>query len=96
MKKINGMQFITSIVLGYETSCRLGSVVGQSHRNRGYHRTSTFATFGASVAAGKAFKLNDFELSKALGIASISATGILEVHKGKSILKPVVPFFYPL
>jgi 2-methylcitrate dehydratase PrpD len=89
MEKINGMEFISSVVLGYETACRLGSAVGSSHRNRGYHSTSTFSTFGASVAAGKAFKLNDFQLSKALGIASISATGILEVHKGKSILKPI-------
>lgn len=89
MVQINGTQLISSIVLGYEAACRIGSAAGPSHRNRGYHSTSTFTTFGAAVAAGKALQLNDFELSKALGIASIYATGILEVHKGKSILKPI-------
>jgi len=87
--KITGEELITSIVMGYEIACRVGRSFGPSHGRRGFHSTSTFATFGATSAAGKGLKLNNKELARALGIACVQATGITEVHKGRSILKPI-------
>lgn len=84
-----GKELLTSIVLGYDVACRVGGSVGPSHRGRGFHSTATFATFGAAAAAGKELGLDAEGLARAFGLASIQATGILEVHKGRSILKPV-------
>ena len=84
-----GKELITSIVVGYEIACRIGRSFGPSHRRRGFHSTSTFSTFGATAAAGKLLGLDNEELARALGIACVQATGILELHKGRSMLKPV-------
>ena len=78
-KPVSGAQFLHALVLGMETSCRLGNAVTPGHYERGWHVTSTCGVFGAAAAAGKLFQLDEKQFSSALGIAATQSAGLVEV-----------------
>jgi 2-methylcitrate dehydratase PrpD len=47
----NGLQFLRSVVLGYEISTRIGVALGRAHYKY-WHNTGTVGAFGAAAAAG--------------------------------------------
>ncbi|MCF8107863.1 MAG: MmgE/PrpD family protein [Desulfohalobiaceae bacterium] len=68
-----------AIVTGYEVMIRLGIALNPAaHYKQGFHPTGTCGAFGAAVAVGKILKLNEVQLSRALGIAGSQAAGSLE------------------
>jgi 2-methylcitrate dehydratase PrpD len=78
-KSISGAQFLHALVLGMETSCRLGNAVTPGHYERGWHITSTCGVFGAAAAAGKLLQLDEKQFISALGIAATQSAGLVEV-----------------
>ena len=58
-QSISGAEFLHALVLGMETTCRLGNAVTPGHYERGWHITSTCGVFGAAAAAGKILRLNE-------------------------------------
>jgi 2-methylcitrate dehydratase PrpD len=78
-KRTSGAEFLHALILGMETTCRLGNAVTPGHYERGWHITSTCGVFGAAAAAGKILKLNDRQFVDALGIAATQSAGLVEV-----------------
>jgi len=85
----NGRDFITSIVLGYEISSRIGAAVLPSpQRFRYVWGLGTYQTFGSAVAVAKLLKLDEKQYLNALGIAGSNAP-VASVRK--TVLSPLGP-----
>ncbi|HBA34070.1 MAG TPA: MmgE/PrpD family protein [Gammaproteobacteria bacterium] len=90
----NGQQLIESFVAGYETECRVGAAMAQSHYNRGWHGTATIGTFGSAAGCGHFMGLSGQKMATALGIAATQAAGLKSqfgtmckpFHAGKAAL----------
>jgi 2-methylcitrate dehydratase PrpD len=76
---ISGAEFLHALILGMETSCRLGNAVTPGHYERGWHITSTCGVFGAAAASGKILRLKKTQFVNALGIAATLSSGLVEV-----------------
>jgi len=73
----SGRQFLLAVICGYETTARIGMGFGvSSHRNRGWHVTSTAGTFGAAAACAKLLGLDEAKTVYALGIAGTQSCGL--------------------
>jgi len=84
---VDGREFLTALVLGYEIMIRVGMAVGVSHNLRGFHSTGTNGTFGAAAAAGKILKLNEGRVLNAFGIAGSMSSGIKEFYLEGGMVK---------
>ena len=78
-RSVSGIEWLHALILGMETTCRLGNAVMPGHYERGWHITSTCGIFGATAAAGKILKLNERQFRDALGIAATQSAGLVEV-----------------
>jgi len=81
---VTGAQFLQAFVLGVEAECRIGLAVSPEHYNAGWHITSTCGVFGAAAACGKLLKLDEQQMTWALGIAATQAAGLTAVHGSMS------------
>lgn len=72
----SGEELLTSIVVGYEVTARIGMAFGVTgHRQLGWHSTSTAGVFGAAAACGRLMHLSAEEIENALGLAGTQAFG---------------------
>lgn len=60
---------------------RVGRSVTPSHRERGFHPTGTYGTFGAAAAAARLFGFGAEDTANTLGIAGSQAAGLFEFHR---------------
>jgi len=74
---LNGRQFITAAVAGYETGIRIGEYLGRAHY-KVFHTTGTVGTLAAAMTVGKALGLDATTLGHALGSAGTQAAGLWE------------------
>ncbi|MDP3387861.1 MAG: MmgE/PrpD family protein [Eubacteriales bacterium] len=75
--KSSGKEFLEAVICGYEVMSRIGMAFGvSSHRNKGWHVTSTAGTFGAAAAAAKLMTLNYEQTVYALGMAGTQSFGV--------------------
>jgi len=72
----SGAEVITALVIGYDVMGRV-SLGGPSIAPR-FRGVSAYGPFGAAAAAGKLLKLNEDQLTNALGFAANSACGLTE------------------
>lgn len=73
----SGKEFLTAVVAGYETIARIGIAIGvSSHRNRGWHATSTCGVFGCAAACAKLLELDTESILSALGMAGTQSCGV--------------------
>lgn len=86
-----GQTFLRAVILGYETMCRIGEAFLGRQFYRGFHPTGTCGVFGAAVAAGVAFDLDEQQLTHALGIAGTQACGLGEWSADGSWTKRLHP-----
>ena len=63
-------------LVGAEAACRIGMVLGRGHYQKGFHQTATAGAFGATVAAGRLYKLNDKQMRHALSLVATRASGL--------------------
>lgn len=75
-KGLSGKSALEAFILGFEVETRIGLGMGMKHYDRGWHATSTFGRFGATVAAGKLLGLSLEEMKIALGLAGTQAAGL--------------------
>ena len=76
---VDGRNFITSVVAGYEVMVRLGRALKPAeHYARGFHPTGTCGAFGAAAVASRLLGLNNDSMTAALGVAGSQAAGSLE------------------
>ena len=81
---VSGKDFLTALVLGIETECRIGNAVSPGHRERGWHITGVTGVFGAAAAAGRILKLSEQQMIYAFGLAASQPVGLLESHGSMS------------
>lgn len=74
-----GKDLIHAFALGVETEVRVGLSVFPEHYDKGYHITGTAGVFGAAAAIGKLLKLNEKQMTWALGIAATQSAGLREM-----------------
>lgn len=79
MTHATGQQILEAFLCGFETACRIGSVVNPSHYDSGWHATSTMGSFGAAAAAGRLLGLDPTGMAHALGLAGTQAAGLRSV-----------------
>ncbi len=63
-------------LVGAEAACRIGMVLGRGHYQKGFHQTATAGAFGATVAAGRLYKLNEKQMRHALSLVATRASGL--------------------
>lgn len=73
---VNGEEFITALVAGYEVVTRVAKVIAGSHSERGFHPQGTCGTFGAAASAGKILRLNVEKMANAFGLAGAQSAGL--------------------
>lgn len=78
-EEIEGKDFLTGIIIGYEAAVRLSSAIQPSHKQRGYHTTGTCGTIGAAMAAAAALGFTRAQMKETLSAAATCSSGILEV-----------------
>ncbi|MCS7234110.1 MAG: MmgE/PrpD family protein [Synergistetes bacterium] len=86
----SGKDLITSIVLGYEVSIRVGECLGLSHYKY-WHPTGTCGVFGSAVAGSKLLNLDPQKVSFAIGNAGTSASGLWQFNLDGAMTKPLHP-----
>ena len=71
-----GAAFLDACLVGVEGSTRIGTWLGRSHYQLGFHQTATAGGFGATLAAARLMGLSTEQTAQALGIASTRAAGL--------------------
>jgi 2-methylcitrate dehydratase PrpD len=72
----DGASFLTAVVVGIETECRVGAIVNPGHYALGFHATGTLGTFGAAAAASHLLELDEERWANALALAGTQASGL--------------------
>ncbi len=80
--------FVASIV-GTEAIARIGMARHNAFHLKGFHPSSVVGVFGAALSAGILMRLNEEELTNALGIAGSLASGVFAYLDGESNPKPI-------
>jgi 2-methylcitrate dehydratase PrpD len=73
----SGIDFLTSILFGFEACTRVGMSVGRAHY-KVWHNTATCGTFGGAMTAATLMGLTDNETVHALGNAGTQSAGLWE------------------
>lgn len=74
----SGADFVSAVAAGIEAMSRVSLALGpEGLYDRGIHPTSLCGTFGAAVTAARLWRLSSQQLANALGLASLTAGGLL-------------------
>lgn len=74
--RASGRDVLEAIVVGVETECRLGALIGAQHYVVGFHSTGTLGTFGAAAACAHMLDLDEEGWLHALGLAGTQAASL--------------------
>src|SRR5262245_2157248 len=77
-ERLDGPAFLTALAVGFEVSARIARTAVGLETVRGFHNPGTQGPFGAAVAVGKLYGLDEDGLASAMGIAGSSSAGLLE------------------
>jgi 2-methylcitrate dehydratase PrpD len=72
----SGRDLLTAFVAGFETSCRIGTLLGTPHYDQGFHATATVGSLGVAAACANLLKLDADSTAHAIGIAATEASGL--------------------
>ncbi len=72
----SGKDLLLGFVLGHEVALRIGEVMTPGWMRKGWHGTSLFGIFGATVGCSKLLGLSIQQVQNAVGIAASMASGI--------------------
>lgn len=71
-----GEEFLSSFIVGYEVTSKLGRAVNPKAYEKGWWTTSALGTIGATTAVGHLWGLNQQQTEWALGLAIGQASGV--------------------
>lgn len=83
-----GEEVLVAAVAGSEAVARLGATASGEWHKRGLHPTNACGVFGATLAAGKLMGLDAATLTRALGLAGSTSSGLFEYLSDGSQTKP--------
>lgn len=73
--QVDGHGFLTSVLHGFEATCRVGMAVGKAHYKI-WHSTATCGPFGSAMAGAALLGLDDDQAVHALGNAGTQSAGL--------------------
>ncbi|WP_114752678.1 MmgE/PrpD family protein [Pleomorphovibrio marinus] len=85
---ISGDTFLRSTVVAYEACLRLSKAMQPVLKEKGLHATGVVAGVGAAIGIGFALGYSRAQLKSVLTASCTSASGLLEVIRDESQLKP--------
>jgi 2-methylcitrate dehydratase PrpD len=85
--QIDGQEFLTAIVIGYEVAWGLGLLMHVGTGHRGFHPQSIMGAFIATAVAGRLLGLNSHQLCNAFGIVGSHASGTMEYDQSGGEVK---------
>jgi len=88
---VPGADLIAAVAAGLEVTCRLGRATTVDIVETGFIYSSLLGYFGATAAAGRAFRLTQDEMASAFGIVYSSVAGNHQVTRDASLMKRLQP-----
>jgi 2-methylcitrate dehydratase PrpD len=82
---IDGREFITGIVAGYETGFRVGMAGAGNLFKRGFHAAAVCGVFVAAATAARLLGLDKDRTQHAFGIAGSMASGLMAAQEGAMV-----------
>ena len=73
--RVSGRDLVTGYILGLEVIGKLGRALNPAHLKQGWHPTATFGTVAAAAVAGHMLRLDEHQMTLAIGIAASAAGG---------------------
>jgi 2-methylcitrate dehydratase PrpD len=87
-KGASGETFLRGVIVGYETSTRIGEAVMPSHYKY-WHTTGTVGAFGAAAAAATVLRLPKDPFMHAMGTVGSFASGLQQAFRSQAMTKPL-------
>ena len=84
----SGEMFLRGVIVGYETSTRIGEAVMPSHY-KFWHTTGTVGAFGAAAAVATVLRCNRDQVAHALGTVGSFASGLQQAFRSQAMTKPL-------
>lgn len=91
LAKSDGKEAITALVAGYEVAVRVAKAINPSHRQRGFHTTSTVSALGSAAITARLLGGNAETIASALGLAAMQSSGIQAYLDDPCMAKPFGP-----
>lgn len=82
---VDGRQFITALVAGYEIGTRVGNAATMELFFRGFHPQGTSGAFVAAATAAHMLKLDEGAFTHTLGIVGSQAGGLMASQEGAMV-----------
>ncbi|MEO7727454.1 MAG: MmgE/PrpD family protein [Burkholderiales bacterium] len=84
----SGETFLRAVIVGYETSTRIGEAVMPSHY-KFWHTTGTVGAFGSAAAVATVLGCTRDQIAHALGTAGSFASGLQQAFRSQAMTKPL-------
>ncbi len=84
----SGETFLRAVIVGYETSTRLGEAIMPSHYKY-WHTTGTVGSFGAAAAVATVLGATRDEFMHALATVGTFASGLQQAFRSQAMSKPL-------
>jgi 2-methylcitrate dehydratase PrpD len=84
----SGETFLRGVIVGYETSTRIGEAIMPSHY-KFWHTTGTVGSFGAAAAVATVLGCNRDQVAHALGTVGSFASGLQQAFRSQCMTKPL-------
>ncbi len=84
----SGETFLRGVIVGYETSTRIGEAIMPSHY-KFWHTTGTVGAFGAAAAVATVLGCNRDQIAHALGTVGSFASGLQQAFRSQCMTKPL-------
>ena len=84
----SGEAFLRGVIVGYETSTRIGEAVMPSHYKY-WHTTGTVGAFGAAAAVATVLGCNRDQIAHSLGTVGSFASGLQQAFRSQCMTKPL-------
>src|SRR4051812_28493899 len=82
---LDGREFLTAAVAGYEIGPRVGRCMRPEHIGQGWHSGATVGVFSAAAGAARGLKLTSEQTVHALGIAGTQSAGLMAAQYGAMV-----------
>lgn len=85
---VSGEAFLRGVIVGYETSTRIGEAIMPSHY-KFWHTTGTVGALGAAAAAATVLGCNKEQFMHAVATVATMAAGLQQAFRSQAMSKPL-------
>jgi len=82
---VSGEDLLAALAVGIELECRVSCAIAQGGANQGWYMTGLSGGIGAAAAVGRLLKLNQQQMTYAIGLAAMQASGTRATHGSMAI-----------